>query len=273
MRYPFDYIDKRKKTGDFFQEHRGTDYGMVRGTPLYAMYSGTVQIGTVSNGEVFIKCDKDEPILPEFVLVKTICINVKKYGFFHCSEILVKNGQHVNEGELIAKSGNVGKGSAYHAHVHMENSSDDVIDPEWVIGTRLMWDNIDSLNIEVSSLKKQLTQASNTEDVNTLQKEIKILNEKLLEADKNALEYQGTIKDTLEELATAEQGIRDLAKNNAVMKEEFDAFRIANNNQSVKIENQAKEITSLKAKIEKINNDEIIFNFDNFVKWLKKLKK
>lgn len=273
MKYPFDYITERKKSSDFFQKHRGTDYSMNIGTSLYAMYSGVVKYGTVSNGEIFVTCDKAERIMPDFVTVPSVCIDVKTYGYFHCSEFLVKNGEHVTEGQLIAKSGNKGISYGPHVHIHLANSSDDVIDPEWVIGNRLMWDNIDALNIEVASLKKQLAQSSGAEEIKMLQKEIKNLNERLLEADKNALEYQSTIKDTLAELATAEQGIRDLAKNNAVMKEEFDAFRITNDNQAKKIENQAKEITSLKAKIEKINNDEIIFNFDNFVKWLKKLKK
>jgi murein DD-endopeptidase MepM/ murein hydrolase activator NlpD len=83
--------------------HYGTDFSINKGTPIYATGDGIVKLTRTTFGGYG----------------KQIEINhgfgyVTKYA--HLSEFVVKKGQRVKRGELIAYSGNTGKSTAPHLH-------------------------------------------------------------------------------------------------------------------------------------------------------------
>ncbi|RAX52964.1 hypothetical protein CCY98_03165 [Helicobacter sp. 11-8110] len=82
--------------------HSGTDFRAAIGTPIYASNSGKVVIA------------KDR-----FLAGKSVVIDHGEGIFsmyYHCSEIKVKEGTRVKQGELIALSGNTGRVSGPHLH-------------------------------------------------------------------------------------------------------------------------------------------------------------
>ncbi|MCI7766080.1 M23 family metallopeptidase [Helicobacter sp. 14348-15] len=109
---PFIYPMKSKITSEFgnarvFNQevksyHSGTDFRAAIGTPIYASNSGKVVIA------------KDR-----FLAGKSVVIDHGEGIFsmyYHCSEIKVKEGTRVKQGELIALSGNTGRVSGPHLH-------------------------------------------------------------------------------------------------------------------------------------------------------------
>ncbi len=82
--------------------HKGIDIAADMGTPIYASADGTVKYaGTESGFGLYIKLSHEGD-------VETL------YG--HCSQLLVKKGQKVKAGELIALVGNTGRSSGSHLH-------------------------------------------------------------------------------------------------------------------------------------------------------------
>lgn len=93
--------------------HNGLDIGAAKGTPIYAASGGKViQAGDRKNG--FGLCVKIEHSSGFQTL----------YG--HCSELLVKEGQYVAAGELIARVGSTGRSTGNHLHYSI------IIDGKWV---------------------------------------------------------------------------------------------------------------------------------------------
>jgi len=94
--------------------HTGADFAVAVGTQVKSAISGTVvevQYGNKSFGN--------------FVRVKNSDI-VTTYA--HCSQLKVKEGDKVKQGDIIALSGNTGKSSG--PHLHFEVSKDGrLVDP------------------------------------------------------------------------------------------------------------------------------------------------
>ncbi len=86
--------------------HAGVDLGTQIGTPVVASLSGQV----IFQGE-FGGYGKAVVLLHQNGSVETL------YG--HLSEILVRNGQSVRQGEVIAQSGNTGRSTGPHLHFEM----------------------------------------------------------------------------------------------------------------------------------------------------------
>ncbi len=98
--------------------HTGTDFAAVIGTQVKSAITGTV-----------IEVKSSNVSLGNCVRVKNADI-VTTYA--HCSAIKVKEGDRVNQGDIIALSGNTGKSSG--PHLHFEVSKDGrYVDPEKVI--------------------------------------------------------------------------------------------------------------------------------------------
>lgn len=95
----YGYRVPKAQNGSSF--HRGIDLAVSSGSDVYAAFSGTVTVGhgTLSGNYVRIKNSSGE---------------VVKY--YHLSKALVKSGQKVNQGDLVAKSGNTGASSGPHLH-------------------------------------------------------------------------------------------------------------------------------------------------------------
>lgn len=82
--------------------HNGTDFAVPSGTSVYAIGDGTV----VRAGY--------HPAAGNYIVLK----HSRKYTtrFLHLSKILVRKGQRVKMGDLIAKSGNTGRSTGPHLH-------------------------------------------------------------------------------------------------------------------------------------------------------------
>lgn len=82
--------------------HSGVDFAVPRGTPVYAAASGVVKTAGWHGGYgKFIKVAHNSNIATAYA---------------HLSKILVKNGQFVKKGQLIAKVGSTGRSTSPHLH-------------------------------------------------------------------------------------------------------------------------------------------------------------
>lgn len=86
--------------------HRGVDIGAPTGSPIYAAASGTVLISQLgrSYGN-FIKIDHGDGYVTVYA---------------HASELLVKPGQWVSKGQVIARVGSTGKSTGPHLHFEVQ---------------------------------------------------------------------------------------------------------------------------------------------------------
>ena len=86
----------------YLHYHRAVDLRAYEGTPLYAWQPGTVtKVYTSVSGIIIV-----------LVQIKPGTV----YGYYHCSKVLVTQGQKVAEGQTIALAGHTG---ATAAHLHM----------------------------------------------------------------------------------------------------------------------------------------------------------
>ncbi|KUG05258.1 hypothetical protein ASZ90_017331 [hydrocarbon metagenome] len=97
--------------------HTGIDFGMTTGTPLHSVF----------NGEVW-----DMGFQGDYG--KTVIITNYVYDVWYChlSEYRVKKGQQVDAGQLIAESGESGRGTGAHLHLEVRphgGGYGDVINP------------------------------------------------------------------------------------------------------------------------------------------------
>lgn len=87
-------------------KHKGLDIGAVKGTPIYAASGGKIiQSSNKNNG--YGNC----VIIEHSSGFKTL--------YAHCSELLVKEGEIVTAGQLIAKVGSTGRSTGPHLHYGM----------------------------------------------------------------------------------------------------------------------------------------------------------
>lgn len=98
------------------QFHRGYDFAVPVGTPIKAMHPGIV---------AYADWQKPSDHLVGFGLYLRIAgiYEFEAYLFYygHCSELLVKVGDPVDAGELIAISGDTGLSSGPHLHAEARN--------------------------------------------------------------------------------------------------------------------------------------------------------
>ena len=87
--------------------HRGVDIGARAGSPIYAAASGTVLISQWgrSYGN-FVKIDHGDGYVTVYA---------------HASELLVKPGQWVSKGQVIARVGSTGKSTGPHLHFEVQH--------------------------------------------------------------------------------------------------------------------------------------------------------
>ncbi len=91
--------------------HKGTDFGVLRGTSVIAPADGIV-----TNVSYQARGAGRYITLKHRANLKTV--------YMHLSKVLVKKGQKVKKGELIAKSGNSGRSTGPHLHyeLHFKNN-------------------------------------------------------------------------------------------------------------------------------------------------------
>jgi len=120
IRYP---ITSKFNASESFREHghNGLDFLFKDGTPLRSIHGGTVQ-------KVY-----DLPYnIGKGVAVKWEDGKVAIYG--HMKDVVVKEGQKVDIGQLIGHSGNsgsvTGTNGGYHLHFGLKDASGNFIDPQ-----------------------------------------------------------------------------------------------------------------------------------------------
>lgn len=132
MRRPLDNSPRitttfRQKGFGSLGAHLGIDYGVPVGTPVYAPVSGLVRsLSTGASGGKMIELIGDDG---------------RWHRFLHLNGWNVAQGAHVNEGQVIAKSGATGDVTGPHLHwdVRRANTAwnaslDNYFDPESLVG-------------------------------------------------------------------------------------------------------------------------------------------
>jgi murein DD-endopeptidase MepM/ murein hydrolase activator NlpD len=95
--------------------HQGIDLAAPKGTPIYASQDGKVTYSGTNGGYgLFVKIQHDGGV-------------ETRYG--HCSQILVKKGQYVKKGKLIALVGSTGVSSGNHVHFEIRINGK-AVDPQ-----------------------------------------------------------------------------------------------------------------------------------------------
>ncbi|KAB8330847.1 peptidoglycan DD-metalloendopeptidase family protein [Scytonema tolypothrichoides VB-61278] len=97
-------------------QHEGIDIAGASGTPVVAAASGTV-----------VKAGWNEWGLGNAVVVEHPDGSVTIYG--HNSRLLVKQGQQVNQGQVIAEMGTTGNSTAPHLHFEVRKNHRFAVDP------------------------------------------------------------------------------------------------------------------------------------------------
>jgi murein DD-endopeptidase MepM/ murein hydrolase activator NlpD len=141
-----DYIQITALLGDRPGGHHGIDFKAFSGTPVFSTVNGRVlrtNWKTRYNG---------------------YCVEIKKrnspytFKYLHLSEVIVKPGQKVKIGEMIAKSGNTGKTTAPHLHFQINyGQRGKVVDPLKYCKTFFKFlknDDLKNLKVKIESYDK-----------------------------------------------------------------------------------------------------------------------
>ena len=89
--------------------HTGLDIAAPKGTPIKAASSGTVTYsGNANDGY------GNYVVISHGNGVQTV--------YAHCSRLLVSKGQHVSQGEVIAKVGSTGNSTGNHLHLEIRKN-------------------------------------------------------------------------------------------------------------------------------------------------------
>ena len=137
-------------SGSFTRKHKGIDIAAPEGTPVYAMTSGKATTGVAGGYGNLLQ------ILGE------------KYDtrYAHLSEFLVKHGQSVEQGQVVAKVGNTGRSTGAHLHFEIRDKGGSDIDPGAVLA-------LPPKTIEKSMVTS--TALPNNRDVELIQRNGKII--------------------------------------------------------------------------------------------------
>jgi murein DD-endopeptidase MepM/ murein hydrolase activator NlpD len=107
------------KTGEANVFHNGIDLAIPIGTQIKSPMPGVVDaitIGGIGGNQVIIKHN-----------------NGYKTGYSHLTKALVKKGDKVKQGDIIALSGNTGKSTGPHLHLTLTDPSGAKVDPQKMI--------------------------------------------------------------------------------------------------------------------------------------------
>ena len=107
---------KRIKPYDHSQAeiHNGIDIKAVTGTPVKAATNGiaTVWSDKINGNGIKIKAD-----------------NGLTFGYAHLSKSLIKNGEKVKAGQIIALTGNTGRSTGAHLHFSIKDKTGHYLNP------------------------------------------------------------------------------------------------------------------------------------------------
>ena len=99
---------KREATEIISENHAGLDIGAIEGTEIIASMEGSVEfVSEYGDYGNHIKITNGE--------ISTL--------YAHCSKILVKEGEHISQGQKIAEVGNTGRTTGPHLHFEISRDS------------------------------------------------------------------------------------------------------------------------------------------------------
>jgi murein DD-endopeptidase MepM/ murein hydrolase activator NlpD len=107
------------KTGKPNEFHNGVDLAVPTGTPIKSPMNGiveTVNSGGAGGNELIVKHS-----------------NGYKTGYAHLTKTMVKKGDKIQQGQVIALSGNTGKSTGPHLHFTLTDPSGAKVDPQKAI--------------------------------------------------------------------------------------------------------------------------------------------
>lgn len=120
--------------------HHGVDFSAAQGTPIYATGDGTIVIAKRSRRGYGNQVEIDHG-----------------YGYYtfyaHIKEILVKKGENVKRGQVIATIGNTGKSTAPHLHYEVRKNGH-TVNPIYFFYNDLTPDEYEKL-LDLSKLPNQ----------------------------------------------------------------------------------------------------------------------
>jgi murein DD-endopeptidase MepM/ murein hydrolase activator NlpD len=99
----------------------GRDYGVQGGTPIYAAEGGTVVKGRGETAGIY---------------VVVVGPDLNSY-YFHMQASVVRNGQHVNAGDLLGFVGSTGHSTNPHLHFEQHSAG-----PVWGADGKVPKDNL-----------------------------------------------------------------------------------------------------------------------------------
>lgn len=102
-----------------FKFHSGYDLAAPSGSPIYAMYDGTVSVSKWDDG------------YGNYIIIDHTDGQQTLYA--HCSELLAGKSERVEAGQVIAKVGSTGNSTGPHLHVELRIGGKRY-DPEWILG-------------------------------------------------------------------------------------------------------------------------------------------
>jgi murein DD-endopeptidase MepM/ murein hydrolase activator NlpD len=107
------YFGYRRSPGGIGStNHKGVDWYVPLGTPVYASSGGTVRSAGWGSGYGYVVYI-DHP-------------DGRQTRYAHCSRLVVSAGQYVNQGDLIAYSGSTGNSTGPHLHFEMRINGEPV---------------------------------------------------------------------------------------------------------------------------------------------------
>ena len=113
------YMHENREVTDF---HRGIDISAAPGVDIYAVQSGRILTAQYSDSDYgnYVIIDHGNNITTVYA---------------HCSDILVKEGDVVSQGDHIAEIGSTGKSTGSHLHfeVRVNDQHEDPIENGWLI--------------------------------------------------------------------------------------------------------------------------------------------
>jgi murein DD-endopeptidase MepM/ murein hydrolase activator NlpD len=112
----FNNTTKTTINGVTITGHPGTDYRAQDGDALYAVGDGTVVLALESNGK---KLDKDNGGCGGVIVISIPDVGMVRYMHLKKGSLLVKNGEEVKCGQIIAQADNTGYSSGSHLHIEL----------------------------------------------------------------------------------------------------------------------------------------------------------
>ncbi len=108
-------------------QHKGIDFASPEGTMVFAVADGMVEAAGWENAQ-----DEKQGFGQRIRQTVTAGTQMWKVFYGHLSQIQVKSGQHIKQGDVIALTGNTGRTSGAHLHVEVRDGRNQQVAFEFI---------------------------------------------------------------------------------------------------------------------------------------------